>query len=197
MRKTSNIGSDIRGAVENLRDAVMSSDFGRWTSKVTNDLAHRDIRDEILTAMGDKPLNGQEIMQAISENNDGWMPSASHVYPMLTLLTDEGLLTAKVKGERTVYALTDAGREAATVAASATGATDEQSTSARSSRTNFMRGWKMPSWDDATGAMPKASVKLAQAAAQVAQTGTREQKERAAALLDETRRKLYAMLAED
>jgi hypothetical protein len=45
--------------------------------------------------------------------------------------------------------------------------------------------------------MPKASVKLAQAAAQVAQTGTREQKERAAALLDETRRKLYAMLAED
>jgi DNA-binding PadR family transcriptional regulator len=71
--------------------------------------------------------------------------AASHVYPMLTLLTDEGLLTAKVKGERTVYALTDAGREAATVAASATGATDEQSTSARSSRTKFMRDWKMPS----------------------------------------------------
>lgn len=197
MARTSNIGSDIRGAVENLRDAVMSSEFGRWSAKVTNDLAHHDIRNEILTAMGDKPLNGHEIMQAISANNDGWMPSAGNVYPMLTQLTDEGLLTAKVKGERTVYTLTDAGREAAANAASAADATHEESTSGRSSRTKFMRDWKMPSWDDATGAMPKAGAKLAQAAAQVAQNGTREQKERAAALLDETRRKLYAMLAED
>ena len=43
----------------------------------------------------------------------------------------------------------------------------------------------------------KASVKLAQALAQVAQTGTPEQQKRATELVDETRRKVHAILAED
>jgi hypothetical protein len=46
-------------------------------------------------------------------------------------------------------------------------------------------------------ALPKAGAKLAQAAAVVAQSGTPEQAERAVAAIDEARRKLYAILAED
>ena len=46
-------------------------------------------------------------------------------------------------------------------------------------------------------AVPKSGAKLAQAAAQVAQVGTADQKKRAAELLDETRKRLYAILAED
>ncbi len=49
----------------------------------------------------------------------------------------------------------------------------------------------------AGSALPRAGVKLAQATAQVAQNGTREQRQRAVELLDETRRRLYAILAED
>ena len=45
-------------------------------------------------------------------------------------------------------------------------------------------------------AVPKAGAKLAQAIAQVAQ-GTPEQTERAVEVIDEARRKIYAILAED
>jgi len=199
MASKSNIGSDIRDAVESIRDAVMSSEVARWTAKVTKDLAPGDLRDDILVAVLEEPKNGHQIMQAISEANDGWMPQASHVYPLLAQLTDEGLLTAKVKGERTLYTLTDAGREAAAGAkdSSATDASDTGTSRRRAPRIDMMRDWKMPQWDDANSALPKSGAKLAQAAAQVAQSGTKEQKERAAALLDETRRKLYAILAED
>jgi hypothetical protein len=44
--------------------------------------------------------------------------------------------------------------------------------------------------------LPKAAVELAQAAAQVARSGTKEQAEEAAAVLDEARRKLYSILAQ-
>ena len=194
MASKSNIGSDIRSAVESIRDAVMSSDFGRFASNLTKGESHADLRASILTAVTDEPKNGHQIMQAIGEASNGeWMPAASHVYPLLAQLTDEGLLSAKVKGERTTYTLTDAGREAL---ASAT--EDDSPTSAsQGSTAKMMRDWKMPKWDDANAAVPKAGAKLAQAAAQVAQSGSRDQKERAAALLDETRRKLYAILAED
>ncbi|MCX6494411.1 MAG: PadR family transcriptional regulator [Actinobacteria bacterium] len=194
MASKSNIGSDIRSAVESIRDAVMSSDFGRFASNLTKGESHADLRASILTAVTDEPKNGHQIMQAIGEASNGeWMPAASHVYPLLAQLTDEGLLSAKVKGERTTYTLTDAGREAL---ASAT--EDDSPTSANHGSTSkMMRDWKMPKWDDANAAVPKAGAKLAQAAAQVAQSGSRDQKERAAALLDETRRKLYAILAED
>ncbi len=203
MASKSNIGSDIRDAVENIRDAVMSSDFGRFASNLTKGDAHGDLRAGILAALADEPKNGHQIMQSIGEASNGeWMPAASHVYPLLAQLTDEGLLSAKVKGERTTYTLTDAGREAAASSAS-TSAGDGASTSSRrpgshsGSRPDFMRDWKLPTWDDTNAALPKSGAKLAQAATAVAQTGTREQKERAAALLDETRRKLYAILAED
>ena len=46
-------------------------------------------------------------------------------------------------------------------------------------------------------ALPKAGAKLAQAMSQVVHSGTPEQTERAIAIVDEARRKLYAILAED
>jgi hypothetical protein len=46
------------------------------------------------------------------------------------------------------------------------------------------------------GALAKAGIDLAQAAAQVGRTGSPEQVEQAVAALDETRRKLYAILAQ-
>lgn len=214
MRSTPPNSSEIREALENLRDAVMARTGGGQGGA----RQHGDLRSAILSALGGEAKNGHQVMQAIAAASGGaWMPTAGQVYPMLQQLTDEGLLSAHADGERTVYTLTDAGREAAAAA-------HEASTGAsRESRESAGRpGWKRPDWDvsefvdrmsgrwndhwnerwadhraEHTTAVPRAGAKLAQAAAQVASTGTKEQQQRAAALLDETRRKLYAILAEE
>lgn len=209
MRSTPPNSSEIREALENLRDAVMAR-TGGGNGSARDSRGHGDLRTAILSALGGEAKNGHQVMQAIAAASGGaWMPSAGQVYPMLQQLTDEGLLSAHADGERTVYTLTDAGREAAAAAhEAATGASRESRESAG------RPGWKRPDWDmsefvdhmsgrwndhraEHTTAVPRAGAKLAQAAAQVASTGTREQQQRAAALLDETRRKLYAILAED
>jgi hypothetical protein len=46
-------------------------------------------------------------------------------------------------------------------------------------------------------ALPKAGVELAQAASQVGRTGTPEQVQEAVAVLEEARRRLYSILAQD
>lgn len=214
MRSTPPNSSEIREALENLRDAVLARTGGGQGGA----RQHGDLRTAILSALGGEAKNGHQVMQAIAATSGGaWMPTAGQVYPMLQQLTDEGLLSAQADGERTVYTLTDAGREAAAAA-------QEASTGgSRESRESAGRpGWKRPDWDvsefvdrmsgrwndqwnerwadhraEHTTAVPRAGAKLAQAAAQVASTGTKEQQQRAAALLDETRRKLYAILAEE
>lgn len=186
MRSSANAGFDIREAVENLRDALSPRSGG----SSSHGHEHRDVRAAILAALSHEPMNGHQVMQSIATNSGGdWKPSASQVYPTLQQLTDEGLVTATQDGERTVYSLTEAGRAAAAEAHAEHAHHDHQ-------ESHQHENWKMPRWDDHSAAVPKAGAKLAQAAAQVAQSGTRDQKERAAALLDETRRKLYAILAE-
>ena len=46
-------------------------------------------------------------------------------------------------------------------------------------------------------ALPKAGIDLAQAAAQVGRSGSPEQVKQAVAVLDDARRKLYSILAQD
>jgi hypothetical protein len=48
-----------------------------------------------------------------------------------------------------------------------------------------------------TGALPKAGLSLAQATGQVARAGSPEQVTQAVAVLDEARRKIYAILAQE
>lgn len=183
MRTSSSAGFDIREAVDSLRDAFSPRMGGR------SERPHGDIRTAVLSALAREPMNGHQVMQTIAASSGGaWMPAASSVYPTLQQLTDEGLVSAQHEGERTVYSLTEAGRSAAAEATAHAAADDHEH--------RADHDWKMPRWSEADAAVPKAGAKLAQAAAQVAQSGSREQKERAAALLDETRRKLYAILAE-
>ncbi|MEN9621513.1 MAG: hypothetical protein RL499_1706 [Actinomycetota bacterium] len=198
---SSSAGFDIREAVENLRDAFTPRGSGRATSG-----AHGDLRAAILSALQSEAKNGHQVMQSIGAASGGmWMPSASQVYPMLQQLTDEGLLSVQHDGERSVYALTDAGREAAAAHAhEPAGENSSRSswnvsdlTDRMSEAADRMSGRMNDHWSERTSAVPRAGAKLAQAAAQVTQSGTREQQERAAALLDQTRKALYAILAED
>ncbi len=193
---SSSSGFDLREAVENLRDAFAPRGGSARSS------SQGDLRSAILAALQHEAKNGHQVMQAITAASGGMlMPAASEVYPMLQQLADEGLVSTQHDGERTVYTLTDAGREAAAAAAEAH--------AHESAHDNGRDSWNVSDWSDRmsgrwndhwserTSAVPRAGAKLAQAAAQVTQSGTREQQERAAALLDQTRKALYAILAED
>ncbi|GAA1515277.1 DNA-binding PadR family transcriptional regulator [Agromyces terreus] len=144
-------------------------------------VARGDVRAAVLALLAEQPMHGYQIIHEIEERSGGaWKPSAGSVYPTLQMLADEGLISAEESNGRKTYSLTDAGR--ASVA--------EDGGSAP---------WTPQAADDATGrsALPKAGFELAQAAAQVGRTGTPEQVQQAVAALDETRRRLYSILAQD
>lgn len=140
-----------------------------------------DVRAAVLALLAEQPMHGYQIIREIDERSGGnWKPSAGSVYPTLQLLADEGLIVAEESNGRKTYALTDEGRD---VAADA-GATAPWETTGQSDGTGH-------------GALPKAGIELAQAAAQVNRTGTPAQIQQAVTVLDEARRRLYAILAQD
>ncbi|MCB2200378.1 PadR family transcriptional regulator [bacterium] len=72
-----------------------------------------DVRYMILDAVKDTPAHGYQVIQTIKEKSGGrYQPSPGAIYPTLQMLTEEGLLEAKPEGSKTVYSITDAGREA-------------------------------------------------------------------------------------
>ena len=184
MRNSSPAGFDLWEAVDGLRDAFAPRMGGRMNGR----MGRGDIRTAILAALAEEPMHGYQIIQAIEARTRGmWKPSPGSIYPTLQLLADEGLVTAEQVGERKVYSLTDAGRAAA----------DEASAAGPLPWEPRRHHGGFGGHSDRRGALPKAGAKLAQAAAQVAHSGTPEQTERAVAIIDEARRKLYAILAED
>jgi DNA-binding PadR family transcriptional regulator len=111
-----------------------------------------------------------------------WRPSAGSIYPTLHLLEDGGLIVGEEHEGKRRFTLTEAGREAA----------------AKRS------GDRPPPWEQAAeGAGDErqelfASIKqFAPAVVQIAQVGTPDQAQRAKAILDDARKKLYAILAEE
>lgn len=174
MRTSSSAGFDLWEAVDGLREA--------FAPRVAGRMGRGDIRTAILVALAEEPMHGYQIIQSIEARTRGtWKPSPGSIYPTLQLLSDEGLVSSEQVGERKVYSLTDAGRKAAAEFASGPEPWEPR------------RSWH----GDHNVALPKAGAKLAQAVAQVAHGGTPEQTERAVAIIDEARRKLYAILAED
>jgi DNA-binding PadR family transcriptional regulator len=172
--KNSSAGFDLWEAVDGLRDAFAPRGGGR--------MGRGDIRNAILVSLADEPMHGYQIIQAIESRTGGaWKPSPGSIYPTLQLLADEGLVTAEQSGERKVYSLTEAGRAAA-----------HESAAEPSSWQS-----RLPRDTEHRLAVARAGAKLAQAGAQVARNGSPEQTERAVAIIDDARRKLYAILAEE
>ncbi|WP_127793355.1 PadR family transcriptional regulator [Agromyces sp. LHK192] len=145
-------------------------------------MARGDVRAAVLALLAERPMHGYQVIQEIEERSGGaWKPSPGSVYPTLQMLADEGLISAEESGGRKTYTLTDTGRAEAD-AASAKAAPWEASGSKDSGRTTEL---------------PRAGVKLAQAVGQVARGGTPEQVAQAVEVLDDARRRLYSILAQD
>ncbi|WAC66022.1 PadR family transcriptional regulator [Agrococcus sp. SL85] len=173
-------GGHMWEAMEHLRSAFdPRSDQRRGGGR----MGRGDVRAAVLALLAERPMHGYQIIQQIEERSGGaWKPSPGSVYPTLQLLADEGLITASEADGRKTYALTEGGRAEAADAADRHAPWLSQGEQRRPSP---------------LGALPKAGIDLAQAAAQVGRTGTQAQVQEAVEVLEAARRRLYAILAQD
>jgi DNA-binding PadR family transcriptional regulator len=141
------------------------------------------VRAAILALLREGPRNGYQIMAEIEERSGGaWRPSPGAVYPALAQLADEGLVEAEESGGRRTFSLTEAGRRLV----------EEDPESAR------------PAWEsmaqDGPNEVPGLFVQAARlggTVVQMAHAGTPEQIQAAEQLLEQTRRRIYQILAGD
>jgi DNA-binding PadR family transcriptional regulator len=74
--------------------------------------AHGHLRLYLLSLLADAPMHGYEVIQALEQRFGGtYVPSAGTIYPRLAKLEEDGLVSKTADGRKTVYAITDAGRE--------------------------------------------------------------------------------------
>jgi DNA-binding PadR family transcriptional regulator len=139
-----------------------------------------NVRAALLALLTERPMHGYEMIQELDQRTGGaWRPSPGSVYPTLQLLEDEGLITSTADEGRKQFRLTETGQAEATAAA-------------QDAPWNAFAAETINSWHD----IREASMGAMNALRQVTRTGTDDQRARAADVLDEARRKLYAILAE-
>lgn len=72
---------------------------------------HGHLRLYLLSLLDESPKHGYELIQALEDRFGGtYVPSAGTIYPRLSKLEEEGLVTKEADGRKTVYSITDAGR---------------------------------------------------------------------------------------
>ncbi len=143
--------------------------------------ARGDVRAAVLVLLEEQPRNGYQLIQELIErSHEAWRPSPGSIYPVLAQLEDEGLVQASATGTGRTYELTDAGR---TVVA-------EQ-------REQLGRPWEDAGAGDGEAArtLMRTARDVILAARQVLVAGTPTQAASATAILVETRRSLYEILA--
>jgi DNA-binding PadR family transcriptional regulator len=142
-----------------------------------------DIRTAALLLLAEEPRNGYQIMQEVEQRSEGvWRPSAGSVYPALQQLEDEGLIRSQESDGRKLVTITDAGRELLAKRADDAPAPWQQ-----------MSG---EAGDDVVD-LGRVMRSLASAFVQVMRTGSADQIASAREILDEARRDLYRILADE
>ena len=158
---------------------------GPWMFKMRHGGRRRrgDVRAAILALLSERPMHGYEMIQELEERSDGmWRPSAGSIYPTLQLLEDEGLIAGEEHAGKRRFSLTDAGRE----------------------ELAKRPADRPPPWEQAAegaeGERQELAASIKQfwpAVVQIIRVGSPDQAERAKAILDDARKKLYAILAEE
>lgn len=125
-------------------------------------------------------MHGYEMIQEIGERSGGaWRPSPGSVYPTLQLLEDEGLINSASEGGKKLFTLTESGRAAADEGPDAP----------------WEAAGRGGDWDT-INEIRQEGFGLMEAFGQVWRTGTPEQRQKAVALIGETRKRLYLILAD-
>ncbi|MGW8700879.1 PadR family transcriptional regulator [Streptomyces eurythermus] len=140
-----------------------------------------DVRASLLALLKERPMHGYEMIQEIAERSGGaWKPSPGSVYPTLQLLEDEGLIASQSEGGKKLFALTESGRAAA-----------EEGPDAPWEEATRGVDW------EALGEIRQAGFGLMEAFGQVWKTGSKEQREKALTVVNDARKKLYLILADE
>jgi DNA-binding PadR family transcriptional regulator len=137
------------------------------------------VRIALLALLAERPMHGYEMIGELGERTGGaWTPSPGSVYPTLTMLEEEGLVSAAESDGKRQFTLTDAGRKAV----------DER---------EGPPPWEEFDADPAMEDLRDAFLGAIGAAKQVFKAGTPAQQAKAVAVLSEAKRKLYEILAAD
>ena len=140
------------------------------------------VRDAILVVLAERAMHGYELMTELEARSSGrWRPSPGSIYPALTRMERDGLLSAEEHDGKKAFSLTDRGREAR----DAVDLDDSDPLPARP---------REP--DDVYEALRALPPEIAGQARQLRRFGSPHQVERAATLLDEVKRRLYDLLAD-
>jgi len=144
-----------------------------------------DVRAAILSLLAEKALNGYQIMQELEQRSHGsWRPSPGAVYPALQQLEDEGLVQAETASGGRIYSLTQAGRSYV-----------------RDHPDEVSAPWETagstPGGDNSIVAVFAELKHIATATIQTIHAGSPTQIREAQRILNQARRALYRMLADD
>jgi len=139
-----------------------------------------DVRAAILHLLAEGPMHGYQIMSELSERTDGiWQPSPGSIYPTLNQLEDEDLVRAEEQEGKKVYHLTEQGRS-------------QVGTEAEAPWERFASPYSK-----GLMALRETGFQVGAAVMQVARAGTDDQVAKTREILEETRRRIYELLAEE
>lgn len=139
------------------------------------------VRDALLVVLAERPMHGYELITELEARSSGrWRPSPGSIYPALSRMEEQGLLTAEELNEKKVFSLTARGREAR----------EALDVDGADSTPDLWR-----ETGDGHGALRALPAEIAGQARQLRRFGSPDQVERAAALLEDVKRELYAILA--
>jgi DNA-binding PadR family transcriptional regulator len=136
----------------------------------------------IFTLLDERPMHGYEIITELESRSDGrWRPSPGSIYPTLDRLEERGALSStEVDGKRQ-FALTDRGRQILAELRDAQGDDADEP-------------WNQ-SGTGGRGDMRRLMSELGGQVRQIARFGSAEQRDAATKVLEDTKRKLYEILA--
>ena len=136
----------------------------------------------MLALLDERPMHGYEMIKQLEERTGGaWAPSAGSIYPTLQMLEDEGLISGQEIDGKRRFTLTESG------------------TAEQSSKQDEEAPWDaVRAGVDPEQFQLRAAVhKLHHSIGQVFTAADESQQRRVRELLDETRRGIYAILAEE
>jgi DNA-binding PadR family transcriptional regulator len=88
--------------------------FGGGWFRGGHRMGRGDMSPIVLYVLLEKPMHGYEIIRKLEEQCHGfWRPSPGSIYPTLTLLEEQDLVTSHEEDGKKVYTLTEEGRRAA------------------------------------------------------------------------------------
>jgi DNA-binding PadR family transcriptional regulator len=179
---------DLKAMFDSLSENIRSlGGFNPEQVKRAGFVDEEGLRILVLRSLNGAPKTGHELSTAVDELSRGKVSaSPSRIYPLLERLLDEGLISVATKKDRKIYSLTESGK---TAEASFAEIPIEEPEANEST-------WALPKWVDVRGVIPIAATRLGKVSLEVAQFGTKDQQERAAAAIDDARKRIHEILSE-